>query len=68
MAQEKDHLFNFDERVNTILLIMFVVVVLVLTAKGCSGSFVCKDDQSGISSSVKTQKDSIIIDTVSFIQ
>lgn len=67
MPQEKkDHLLGFDEKVNTILLIMFVVVVLVLSVKGCSYSRIC--NRSTIPLNGIFEQDSIIIDTVSFIQ
>ena len=67
MNKGKEHICQFDERVNIILLIMFVVVVGVLTAKGCSPSYT-SHSQSKINSEESIVNDHVAIDTSSLIQ
>ena len=67
MPKDTNNICEFDERVNLILLIMFIIVVIIITFKGCTcshygGNFV----QSAIEphSSMLSNDSSLVISTL----
>lgn len=63
MSKDNDQICKFDEYVNSILLIMFVVIVALIAVKGLSmaNRFICHHQDSSVECTMA--KDSIDLET-----